>query len=278
MKGYAALAVAHGVAGFIHLAALITVCALLPSRSNSYNSWVVDVQWNTLVNAPEPTGISVKPDLNVTPFALMIWIEAITFLFHLGMMIFALTVKPDDNHVIIKTGLNWMRWVTYSLSASAMFVLISFWMGVVQLIEFVMLVGLVISMMILGACAEAVHAMTATQSFRSTTRSKGSYCACGFRGLDWVLYAVGFVPFAFAWAVPYQYFSDIDRTNMPSFVNWIIATQFILFCFFPVWMGIHLSNIIPKNRGLWMEIGYVILSATAKIILVGLVAGPAAAG
>ena len=277
MKPHIILAIGHGVAMVLHLAALITVSALFSSRSSSYSSWRVSVEWDVGLMSPIPTGVTVKDGFDVVPFALLIFIEAVTFLFHLGMFIFALVVKPPPSHIMIKTGINWMRWVTYSMSASAMFVLIAFWMGTVQLLEFVTLVGLIVSMMIMGALAEALHAQNSVAGYAGLSKANTLFCGCGFRRLDLVAYFVGMVPFAFAWAIPYSYFAAMDKTGMPSFVNWIIATQFILFVFFPAWMAIHLFDVIPKNRGLWMEIGYTTLSATAKIVLVGLVAGPAAA-
>ncbi len=278
MKPYAILSIGHGVAMVLHLAALITVSALFPSRSNTYSIWMADVEWDAVLRSPVAVGINPKSGFDVVPFALLIFIEAVTFLFHLGMFVWALIVKPPQSHIMIKTGINWMRWVTYSLSASAMFVLIAFWMGTVQLLEFVTLVGLVISMMIMGALSEALHASETLTSHQSMNKSSTNYCGCGFKHLDWVLYFMGMIPFAFAWSIPFSYFATVDKSDMPSFVNWIIATQFILFIFFPGWMAVHLSNVIPQNRGLWMEIGYTVLSATAKIVLVGLVAGPSVAG
>jgi len=91
----------------------------------------------------------------------------------------------------------------------------------------------------------------------------------------WVSFEMGFVPFLGAWIVAWSSLSRIDTDGMPDWVWALIIGLVVLYAAFPMWMSLYFckaTNCCCGNMmfGAVSEIGYIVLSASAKVFLVAI--------
>ena len=176
-----------------------------------------------------------------------------------GFLCCALTMLACVDHLVVSTvgrtayeaglerGYNLFRWTEYAVSASIMNVMIGMLSGVLDVLLLTCIAALTATCMFFGALGERVH------------RDSPEYTA---------LFWAGCVPFLAAWAVIFSSFGVAgSRSTIPDFVYALVSTLFVLeLCF-----GINQLRRI--DRFLSREIGYIILSPTAKLVLAGITYG-----
>lgn len=150
----------------------------------------------------------------------------------------------------LKTGINRVRWIEYSISASTMMVAIGFLSGIYDLSSIIMIFALIFVMNMMGLVMEVHNQTTKKTSWLSYVIG----CVAGI--LPWIAFTI-YVKGA------YMYGSG----NIPAFVYWIYASMFVLFASFAVNMFLQY-----RGKGKWAdylygERVYMILSLVAKTAL-----------
>lgn len=149
----------------------------------------------------------------------------------------------------LKTGINKMRWVEYSLSASIMMVAIALLVGVYDAMSLLMIFGFVAVMNLLGLVME-IHNQTTEKT-------------------NWISYWLGCLAGIIPWIVIAFYFwlSAEKGSAAPTFVYWIFVSIFIFFSCFAVNMVLQYKKIGPWKDYIYGERVYIILSLVAKSLL-----------
>lgn len=150
----------------------------------------------------------------------------------------------------LETGINRLRWIEYSVSASLMMVAIGLLSGVYDLSTLIMLFMFVCVMNLLGFAMEVYNQ--------------------GKSQPNWLVYGIGCVAGIVPWVVVTLYLigaNAFGSGNIPGFVYWIYASIFICFSSFAVNMYLQY-----KKKGKWAdylygERMYMILSLVAKTVL-----------
>lgn len=149
----------------------------------------------------------------------------------------------------LKLGINKMRWIEYSISASVMMVAISMLVGIYDLMSLMMLFSLAAIMNLMGLVME-----THNQTTKKT---------------NWLSYYIG----CFAGIVPwvavtfYMWLGAHKGSPAPTFVYWIFVSIFVFFSCFAVNMVLQYKKIGPWQNYLYGERVYIILSLVAKSLL-----------
>jgi len=149
----------------------------------------------------------------------------------------------------LKIGINKMRWIEYSISASIMMVAISMLVGVYDLMSLLMLFSLTAIMNLMGLVME-IHNQTTKKT-------------------NWLSYWIG----CFAGIVPwfavafYMWLGASKGSPAPTFVYWIFVSIFVFFSCFAVNMILQYKKIGPWKDYLYGERTYIILSLVAKSLL-----------
>jgi Heliorhodopsin len=149
----------------------------------------------------------------------------------------------------LKSGINKLRWIEYSLSASIMMVAIGLLVGVYDLSSLVMLFFLTSVMNLMGLVMEVHNQTTKTTNWLSY----------------WIGCLAGIVP----WLVIafYMWLGAANGSSAPAFVYWIFVSIFIFFSCFAVNMILQYKKIGPWRDYIYGERAYVILSLVAKSLL-----------
>ncbi len=157
-------------------------------------------------------------------------------------------------------GVNYARWIEYSVSASLMVVLIAMLAGVWELTSLVLIFAAGAAMIAFGALME-----------------RGSAPGPGADWLPfWLGSAIGLAPWG---AIGIQLARTQSETgSVPGFVYGIFFSLLVLFALFPLNMWLQY-----QRKGRWAdylhgEHGYIVLSLTAKSALAWQVYGGALAG
>jgi hypothetical protein len=145
-------------------------------------------------------------------------------------------------------GVNYARWVEYSVSASLMLVLIGLFVGIRDLAAVVALFAVNTAMILFGLLME-----------RQQRPGSADWSAFCFGSL------VGVVP----WGLIAVYVMQPDQ--VPGFVYVITVVQFVLFFSFALNMGLQYAQIGPWRDYLHGEVVYIVLSVTAKSLLAWLI-------
>ena len=143
---------------------------------------------------------------------------------------------------------NYARWIEYSVSASIMIVLIGLFVGIRDLAAVAAIFAANTAMILFGLLME-----------RQQRPGRADWSAFWFGSL------VGLVP----WALIAFYLAQ--PSTVPGFVYAISILQFVLFFSFAVNMSLQYAQIGWWRDYLHGEIGYIVLSLTAKSLLAWLI-------
>ena len=163
--------------------------------------------------------------------------------------LFIATVYNKRYNKDLSNGINKVRWIEYSISASIMMVAISILVGVYDFASLLMIFVLVAIMNLLGLVME---------SHNQTTKKT-----------NWLSYWIGCLAGIVPWFVIGLYFwiSADKGSAPPAFVYWIFVSIFIFFSCFAVNMVLQYKKVGPWKNYLYGERVYIILSLVAKSLL-----------
>jgi hypothetical protein len=145
-------------------------------------------------------------------------------------------------------GVNYARWIEYAVSASIMIVLVGFFVGVRDLAAVVAIFGANTAMILFGLLME-----------RHQQPGRADWSAFWFGSL------IGAVP----WVIIFIYISQ--PPEVPGFVYAIVGFQFILFVAFALNQALQYARVGRWRDYLVGEVGYILLSLTAKSLLAWLI-------
>jgi VanZ family protein len=145
-------------------------------------------------------------------------------------------------------GINPVRWTEYSISASIMMVLIAMFVGVWDLAALIAIFAANSAMILFGWLME-----------RHQAPGRADWTAFWFGSL------VGAVP----WLIVLIYV--LEPAGVPGFVYAIVGFQFILFVAFAGNMALQYGRVGPWRDYRFGEVGYIVLSLTAKSLLAWLI-------
>jgi len=146
-------------------------------------------------------------------------------------------------------GMNKMRWIEYSISASIMMVAIAVLVGVYDFASLLMIFVLTAIMNLLGLVME-IHNQTT-----KTTNWLSYWIGCLAGILPWFVIGLNF------------WLSAEQGSAPPAFVYWIFVSIFVFFSCFAVNMVLQYKKVGPWKDYLYGERAYIILSLVAKSLL-----------
>lgn len=147
-------------------------------------------------------------------------------------------------------GVNYARWIEYSVSASVMIVLIGLFVGIRDLAAVTAVFAANSAMILFGLLME-----------RHQRPGSSDWSAFWFGSL------IGVVP----WVLIGVYV--LQPPTVPAFVYAITIVQFVLFCSFAANMALQYARVGWWRDYLHGEIGYIVLSLSAKSLLAWLIFG-----
>lgn len=178
------------------------------------------------------------------------YIVAVFFFLSAGAHFFIGTVYRKSYEKNLIQGINKVRWIEYSLSASVMMIGIALLSGIYDISSLIMIFSLDVVMNLMGLAMEVYN----------TNKDK----------INWLLYKIG----CFAGIIPWVIFviyvygaRTYGGGNIPSFVYWIYFSIFIFFNSFAINMYLQYKKIGPWKNYLFGEKVYIILSLVAKSLL-----------
>ena len=177
------------------------------------------------------------------------WLIAIFFFLSAAAHFFVATFYNKRYVQNLARGINKVRWIEYSLSASIMMVSIALLVGVYDFMSLVMIFGLVAIMNLMGLAMEVYN------QGRSKT--------------NWLAYWIGCLAGVIPWIViAFCMWLGASRgSKAPDFVYWIFVSIFVFFNCFAINMVLQYKKIGPWKNYLYGELIYIILSLVAKSLL-----------
>lgn len=178
------------------------------------------------------------------------WLIALFFVISAVAHAAAATLYRRRYEAELNKGLNRLRWIEYSLSASTMMVAIGFLSGIYDLSAAIMLFILTAVMNLTGLAMEVYNQGRS----RPQWLAYGIGCIAGI--VPWIVFGV--------YATSAALFGD---GHVPAFVYWIYGSMFICFSSFAVNMFLQY-----RRKGRWAdylfgEQMYMVLSLVAKTVL-----------
>lgn len=228
------------IAGFLHLFQGVLVIVL--SKSLSIPLTGNYLFFNNQTESLEPATTSLfSVDLPLL-VALFFFLSAF---FHFLIA----TVYNKKYNAELKVGINRMRWVEYSISASVMIVAISLLVGIYDFMSLVMIFALTSIMNLMGLMME-VHNQTTEKT-------------------SWLSYNIGTLSGLIPWGVIafYLWLGANEGSKAPAFVYWIFVSIFVFFSCFAINMILQYKKVGPWKDYLYGEKVYIILSLVAKSVL-----------
>lgn len=228
------------IAGFLHFAQGLAI--VLISRSFELPISGNYLKYNEVTKGLDPA--------SATLFNIQLpWLIAIFFFlsafFHL-----IIATRYEKTYVKnLALGMNKLRWVEYSISASIMMVAIALLVGVYDLSSLIMIFGLTGIMNLLGLVMEEHNR--------------------GAAKINWLSYWIGCLAGIVPWIVIALYFwlGAQNGSSAPVFVYFIFVSIFIFFSCFALNMVLQYKKIGPWKDYLYGERAYIILSLVAKSLL-----------
>jgi hypothetical protein len=146
-------------------------------------------------------------------------------------------------------GINYARWIEYSVSASVMIVAIAMLVGIYDIVSLIALFALNASMILFGCVMERHN--------QSTGRT------------DWTAYIFGCIAGAVPWIGIGIYLAGAgdEGGGVPTFVYWIFGSIFVAFNVFAINMVLQYRRIGPWRDYVFGEYVYIVLSLGAKSLL-----------
>lgn len=177
------------------------------------------------------------------------WLIAMFFFLSSLFHFIIATVYNKRYNSELKLGINRMRWIEYSISASVMIVAIGLLVGIYDLMSLVMMFFLTSVMNLMGLVME-VHNQTTKKT-------------------NWLSYWIGCLAGAIPWVAIacYLWLGAANGSSAPTFVYWIFVSIFVFFSCFAVNMVLQYKKIGPWRDYVYGERAYVILSLVAKSLL-----------
>lgn len=227
-------------AGFLHLAQGIAVLILskeflLPISGNF-------LQFNQTVQRLEPA--------TTTLFQLSLPLLIALFFFLSAAAHLSIVTFYQNQYVRqLAMGMNKIRWIEYTLSASIMIVAISLLVGVYDFMSLVMLLSLAAVMNLMGLVME-IHNQTTKKT-------------------NWLSYWIGCFAGLIPWVVIafYMWLAADQGSPAPTFVYWIFLSIFVFFNCFAINMVLQYKKVGPWKNYLYGEFVYILLSLVAKSLL-----------
>eukprot|EP01100_Stratorugosa_tubuloviscum_P005668 TRINITY_DN251_c2_g1_i1.p1 TRINITY_DN251_c2_g1~~TRINITY_DN251_c2_g1_i1.p1 ORF type:complete len:276 (-),score=121.83 TRINITY_DN251_c2_g1_i1:100-927(-) len=157
----------------------------------------------------------------------------------------------------LKLGINYIRWLEYSLSASVMIIIIAILSGIYDILLLLTLFFCASTMNMCGLLMEQLNQYTPK--------------------VNWGPFLVGCLPFIAMWMTIWTYFGGaVNRSNdVPGYVVAIVFLVFCLFSCFAINMILQYLKIGPWKNYLFGEYCYIILSYVAKSLLAWILFGGA---
>ena len=146
----------------------------------------------------------------------------------------------------LKRGINRFRWVEYSLSATLMVILISFYTGITNINAVIAIAGANVAMILFGWLQELMN-----PPGRATTTMLPFWFGTLVGIAPWI--SIGF--------------NTAASANVPGFVYGIIATQVVLFFSFGLNQWLQYREIGRWSSYAYGEKTYLVLSLVAKSLL-----------
>ena len=219
----------------LHLAQAVVVIILSGSFAITVTSSIPEGPPGTAVPAPDslfdvPIGVAV---------AVFLALAALDHL--LTATVFRGTYERD-----LRRGINRFRWVEYSVSATIMIILISFYSGITSINAVIAVVGANVGMILFGWLQE-----------RMNPPGRASTTMLPF----WFGTIVGITPWISI------VFNVLGSETVPGFVYGIIVTQAILFFSFGLNQWLQYREIGRWTDYAYGEKAYLVLSLVAKSLL-----------
>jgi hypothetical protein len=182
-------------------------------------------------------------DLNI-----VYMVAAFFFISALGNLI-AATLWRKGYEADLNRGINRLRWVVYTFSASIMIVTIALLVGVFDFASLVMIFALTSIMSLLGLGMEL--------------RNQGS------NKVDWANYTIGVLAGLVPWLILLIYIwnAHVYGSGVPGYVYWIYGSLLILFASFAINMYFQYKKLGHWSTYLYGERVYIILSFVAITVL-----------
>jgi hypothetical protein len=228
------------IAGFVHLLSGIVIVVM--SRN-----FAIPISGNYLAY---DTATKTLNPASVTLFNIQLpWLISIFFFLSAFFHFMIATVYNKRYNANLKHGINKVRWIEYSISASVMMVAIAILVGVYDFTSLLMIFALTGIMNLMGLVME-VHNQTTKKT-------------------NWLSYYTGCISGIIPWIVIAFYFwlSAHKGSAAPTFVYWIFVSIFVFFSCFAVNMVLQYKKIGPWKNYLYGERVYIILSLVAKSLL-----------
>lgn len=159
------------------------------------------------------------------------------------------TVYNKQYNKQLSRGMNIVRWIEYSISASIMMVTISLLVGIYDAMSLITIFSLTAFMNLMGLVME-VHNQTTKKT-------------------NWLSFWLGSVAGIVPWIVVafYMWLGADNGSSAPAFVYWIFVSIFLFFNCFAINMVLQYKKIGKWKDYLYGERAYIILSLVAKSLL-----------
>ncbi len=214
----------------------------------------ITAQW-----ADGPPGSALLPAETIFDLQVRWWVAAFLLLAALDHLLVAAPGIVSWYERNLDRGINYARWIEYSLSASLMVVLIATFAGVTDLRALVAVAGVNAAMILFGLLMEHVN----------TGRERPDWLpfwfGCLAGAVPWIVIGVSLVG------------AEVDG-SVPGFVWGIFVSLFLLFNSFAVNMWLQYRGVGPWRSYVFGEWGYLVLSLTAKSALAWQIYAGALAG
>lgn len=231
------------VMGFLHLVQGIVVVALSNNFTTPITTSFLQFDPNTqTLNTATSTLFEFNLGYGVAAFLFL------SSLFHLIIATFYYKKYIAD----LALGVNKLRWIEYSLSASLMIVLIGTLSGIYDLSSLIMMFGLTAIMNLTGLLMETHNQIKSNNK------------------VNWLSFWIGSLAGIIPWIVLVIYFIGAENqpnTDIPTFVYWIYGSIFAFFNVFAINMYLQYKKIGPWKNYIYGEFVYILLSLTAKSLL-----------
>lgn len=238
------------IAAAVFQFAQCAVLFYLSSQANTKWLWFVNFPYTT--EGREEENFGMPEPTEVAAFSVT-WYSAVFILLSgLDHLIVTLPgVKPVYEYYIARHQ-NPFRWAEYSVSASLMRVMIAQLSGVTDIHLLFSIFCLSATTMLLGGCHESINAKARADGFKQ----------------NWFAFLVSWIPHLASWAIILCYFfTSVSRADPPAFVWAIIFILFILDGTFALLFWLQWAKIGRFSDYVTGEIGFIILSFTAKTLL-----------
>jgi hypothetical protein len=192
---------------------------------------------------------SLQPATNILFDISLPMLIAIFFFMSAAAHLIIASVYKKKYEQDLSIGINKVRWIEYSLSASVMMVAIALLVGVYDAMSLIMIFVLTAIMNLMGLVME-VHNQTTEKT-------------------NWLSYWIGCFAGIIPWLVIAFYFwnSAMNGSRPPAFVYWIFVSIFIFFNSFAINMILQYKKIGPWKDYVYGEWVYIVLSLVAKSLL-----------